>query len=98
MHATIGAYSSGVPTIPFAYSRKFEGVFSDLDYEYVVDGMKLTTDEAMEKTLQFINNSETLKKSIVAKNEHISSELELYVSKLRDLITEVSGSKCNEKI
>lgn len=98
MHATIGAYSSGVPTIPFAYSRKFDGVFSDLDYEYVVDGMNLTTDEAIEKTLQFINNNDTLKKSIAAKNEYISSELELYVSKLRDLITEVSGSKCNEKI
>lgn len=27
MHATIGALSSGVPTIPIAYSRKFSGVF-----------------------------------------------------------------------
>ena len=32
MHATIGAISSGVATIPFSYSRKFEGLFGNLEY------------------------------------------------------------------
>lgn len=37
MHATIGAVSSGVPTVPLAYSRKFSGVFESIEYPYTVD-------------------------------------------------------------
>lgn len=37
MHATIAALSSGVATIPLAYSRKFKGVFELLDYYYTID-------------------------------------------------------------
>lgn len=38
MHATIAAFSSGVPVFPLAYSRKFNGLFIDsLDYEYMGD-------------------------------------------------------------
>lgn len=46
MHATIGALSSGVPTIPIAYSRKFSGVFGSIGYKYTLDAYdsKNTTD------------------------------------------------------
>ena len=37
MHSTIGSLSSGVPTIPLAYSRKFSGVFGSIDYPYTID-------------------------------------------------------------
>ena len=38
MHATIGAFSSGVPVVPMAYSRKFNGLFIDtLQYPYIAD-------------------------------------------------------------
>lgn len=38
MHSTIGAFSSGVPVVPMAYSRKFNGLFEDtLDYHYMTD-------------------------------------------------------------
>lgn len=37
MHATIGAISAGVPTVPIAYSRKFSGVFGSLGYPYTLD-------------------------------------------------------------
>ncbi|MCH5327775.1 MAG: polysaccharide pyruvyl transferase family protein [Coprobacter sp.] len=38
MHATIAAFSSGVPVVPMAYSRKFNGLFVDtLNYKYVAD-------------------------------------------------------------
>lgn len=38
MHATIGAFSSGVPVVPMAYSRKFNGLFVDtLQYSYLAD-------------------------------------------------------------
>lgn len=37
MHATIAAFSSGVPVVPMAYSRKFAGVFGSLGYDHIVD-------------------------------------------------------------
>lgn len=42
MHSCIAAFSSGVPVVPMAYSRKFEGLFGSLGYNYTVD---CTSDE-----------------------------------------------------
>ena len=51
MHATIAAFSSLVPVVPMAYSRKFNGLFIDtLNYNHLVDMKK--DDE--ETTLQII--------------------------------------------
>lgn len=61
MHATIGAFSSGVACIPFAYSRKFEGLYRDLNYHNIVDGKALSTDEAVEKTMELIQQHAVLK-------------------------------------
>lgn len=37
MHACIAAFSSGVPCVPMAYSRKFSGLFGALGYAHVAD-------------------------------------------------------------
>jgi colanic acid/amylovoran biosynthesis protein len=37
MHACIAAFSSGVPCVPMAYSRKFTGLFNTLGYARVAD-------------------------------------------------------------
>ena len=37
MHACIAAFSSGVPVVPMAYSRKFAGLFGSLGYDHTVD-------------------------------------------------------------
>lgn len=54
MHATIGAFTSGVVTIPTAYSRKFETMFSVVEYNTIVDLQKLNTKEALERTMLYI--------------------------------------------
>jgi len=56
MHATIAAFSSGVPTIPVAYSRKFEGVFGSISYDINIDCKNLKTDEAFIKLDNLIQN------------------------------------------
>lgn len=46
MHSTIAAFSTGVPVVPMAYSRKFNGLFIDtLNYKDVVD-LKTMDDES----------------------------------------------------
>jgi len=62
MHSTIGAISSGVVTIPFSYSKKFEGLFGNLNYPYVISATKLSTQEALKQTDEFIENRQKLKK------------------------------------
>ncbi len=37
MHACIAAFSSGVPVVPMAYSRKFNGLFNSLNYHRIAD-------------------------------------------------------------
>lgn len=53
MHATVAAFSTGVATIPTAYSRKFSGLYGNLGYDFVVDLQSLNTDEAVAQTLEF---------------------------------------------
>lgn len=40
MHACIAAFSTGVPMVAMAYSRKFEGLFGTLGYNHTVDCTK----------------------------------------------------------
>lgn len=61
MHSTIASLSTGVATIPFSYSRKFEGLFGNIDYPFVICANSLETNEALEKTLLWIRNYEQLK-------------------------------------
>ena len=50
MHACIAAFSSGVPVVPVAYSRKFVGLFGTLGYHRVVDAKKASMEQALEAT------------------------------------------------
>ncbi|GLQ09188.1 hypothetical protein GCM10007913_11200 [Devosia yakushimensis] len=47
MHAAIAALSAGVPVMPVAYSRKFNGLFGTLDYPHMVDGRATSTEAAL---------------------------------------------------
>lgn len=56
MHATIGAISSGVATLPFSYAHKFEALYSHLNYPYVISATKWNTEEALSKAKEWIAN------------------------------------------
>ena len=88
MHATIGAISSGVATIPFSYSRKFEGLFGNLEYPYVISARNFSLEEALEKSKSWIQNYEILKgcgqKSVVesyAKLELLENDIRCLLEK-----------------
>lgn len=88
MHATIGAFSSGVATVPVAYSRKFKGLFSTLCHEYVVDLQTLSTEEATQLTIQYLIDWRHIKGSSAVgyglykkENAHNEVLLESYLEK-----------------
>jgi polysaccharide pyruvyl transferase WcaK-like protein len=53
MHSTIAAFSSGVPVLPMAYSRKFNGLFlQSLDYPHMVDLKTQNSEEIVSAALE----------------------------------------------
>jgi colanic acid/amylovoran biosynthesis protein len=75
MHSTIAAFSSGVPVVPMAYSRKFNGLFIDtLNYNHLVD---LKTDaevDIMAKIKDAFANRSQLKEEIDIQNNTVVAE------------------------
>jgi len=88
MHATIAAFSSGVPVVPCAYSMKFKGVFENLGYPAVIDARELTTEDAFNKTIEMFGNREELSKAIQEGNVIAKSKLNNYKSRLVELFNE----------
>lgn len=86
MHATIGAFSAGVATIPTAYSRKFSGLFRNIGYNHVLDLTVLKTDEAIQKTLDMIHSYKELQREVVQCMAAIQDKLEILRNCLRDTI------------
>lgn len=84
--STIGAFSSGGPVIPFSYSRKFEGLFGNLNYNYVVNGRVENTESAVRKTLQYVLDYEKLKTAELKSMVKVYTLLDEFCSKLRILI------------
>ena len=78
MHSTIAAFSTNVPTIPFSYSKKFEGLYNSLNYSYIVDGKTLETVESVDRTLQLIENYSELQIDVQKSNEIISNKLKVF--------------------
>ena len=65
MHATIGAFSSGVPVVPMAYSRKFNGLFVDtLQYDAMVDMKTMNNNLILSEITKNFANRSNLKEMI----------------------------------
>ena len=78
MHATIAAFSAGVPVVPMAYSRKFNGLYIEtLNYNHIAD----LTANGTEDTLQMIQESFDHRESL---SEEIAATLASTVQKQKD--------------
>lgn len=84
MHATIAAFSSGVPVVPVAYSRKFSGLFGSLGYTNLVDGQSDTTQVAIDTILKSFSERDSLAKEISKSNALAQTKLEIYRSFLKN--------------
>lgn len=91
MHSTIAAFSSGVPVVPVSYSRKFEGLFSSLGYNYVVDGQKTNNDDAVEFVISAFLNSCEISRTISLGNNTAKQRLEFYIDYMLGLVKELNN-------
>ena len=86
MHACIAAFSSEVPVVPMAYSRKFNGLFVDtLQYEYVADMIHSDSEEIISSIFHGFENRKALKDLI---HERMSTQVkergELIIQELKN--------------
>lgn len=90
MHACIAAYSTGVPVVPIAYSRKFSGLFGGaLGYRHQVPVKGLGTDEALAFIEFSLEQRETLASAIAEGQVVVEPALKAYDAVLQELFTDV---------
>ncbi len=93
MHAGIAAYSSGVPVVLVAYSRKFSGLFEGvLGYRHMVPVTGMDADEAVAFTLKEFDARKTLASDIAEGSKVVQSLLDVYRAELRRLFARVRGA------
>lgn len=88
MHSTVAAFSLRVPFIAVAYSRKFEGLFGSLGYGYIINAKTVTVKEALEQTIDCINNKQLVVKELCSANDNVQLLLKKFVDKIREIIEE----------
>lgn len=88
MHATIAAFSSGVAVVPMAYSRKFGGLYSSLDYSFLVDMTLKNTNESFDLIVDYYRNKELLQKSTIAGKQKAIEKLNDYKKTVKGILNE----------
>jgi polysaccharide pyruvyl transferase WcaK-like protein len=88
MHATIGAISAGVPTVPIAYSRKFSGVFGSLGYPYTLDAYNLDAATLLQCLFDYHDHHRAdMEKTLAAALEKACQYNRDYVAYLQGLLS-----------
>jgi polysaccharide pyruvyl transferase WcaK-like protein len=94
MHACIAAFSSGVPVVPVAYSRKFAGLFEGvLRYDHLVPVSGLSTDDAVAFTLDRLDRRKALLADIARGNADVAGLLNGYRQELVRLFARVARDR-----
>lgn len=91
MHACIAAFSSGVPVVPVAYSRKFSGLFEGvLGYKHQVPVNGLSTEQALAFTLEKFRDRDALGAEIERANEGVRARLDRYSALLEEIFAKAA--------
>lgn len=85
MHACIAAFSSGVPVVPQAYSRKFNGLFNSLNYTHIADLKVDNGEQALAKILQGLDARQSLRDEVERGNAQAQARLQHYEDYLAGL-------------
>lgn len=88
MHACVGAFSSGTPVVPLAYSRKFAGLFDLLEYPWYTPVSGASEDEVFAFVTDAFEQRDKLQAAERAGMEKVDRLMESYRDVLR---RELSG-------
>lgn len=86
MHACIAAFSTGVPVVPMAYSRKFAGLFGSLGYDRTVDCTAESAETIKSTFFDCLENRDQLGDEVDAALKHGLEKLGNYETALTRLM------------
>lgn len=90
MHACIAAFSSGVVTLPHAYSRKFNGLFGSLEYRHIIDLRNDTIESSLQKIEKSLKSRDKLQEEVEVANVRSKNLLLKYENYLSKFIGDLS--------
>ncbi|GJI91822.1 MULTISPECIES: polysaccharide pyruvyl transferase family protein [Duganella] len=91
MHACIAAFSSGVPVVPMAYSRKFNGLFGTLGYDTIADCKVDSEDTVCAKIGNGFSQREQLRGQVRAGLQRVEQRLGRYEASLTQVLGAATG-------
>ncbi len=91
MHACIAAFSSGVPVIPVAYSRKFSGLFGMLGYPWLVPVTGVDTAGALAFLHDGLRRRDTLASDVAVGMAKVDGLLDPYRAALSAFFAAAAG-------
>lgn len=91
MHACIAAFSSGVPVLPIAYSRKFAGVFGSLGYDRIADAKTQTTEEIFDQVVQAFDQRAAIQAEIGHSMSQVDDRIAAYEAVLGETLKRAAG-------
>ena len=86
MHSCIAAFSSGVPVVPMAYSRKFAGLFGTIGYDRTVDCTTETSEAILTKIMAAYRDRDALKAQVETSLARGRAKLGAYEDALRGVL------------
>jgi len=90
MHACIAAFSAGVPVVPLAYSRKFNGLFASLGYGWLADAKKMDAKQATAIVIAGFDKRVELAQDIRVGRIEAERRLHLYEDELVTLFERIA--------
>ncbi|MBV7535970.1 polysaccharide pyruvyl transferase family protein [Duganella sp. sic0402] len=91
MHACIAAFSSSVPVVPMAYSRKFNGLFGTLGYNSIADCKADSDDVVVQKISDGYVKRDALKQQVQAGLQRVEERLARYEGNVAQVFNQVIG-------
>lgn len=94
MHATIGAVSCALPTLPLAYSRKFKGVYDTIKYPHTMDLRTDSQRDILDKLEEMLTNKFQQTTEDIAKSlQIVKQKTDGYVTDIMHVIRKIYLSK-----
>jgi len=90
MHSCIAAYSSGVPVVPMAYSRKFSGLFRySLDYPVLADMQSDDSEQVYRKVCDGFEDRQILRQAILDKRDSVEDNIAAFRKELTAIVKRI---------
>ncbi|USH03289.1 polysaccharide pyruvyl transferase family protein [Grimontia kaedaensis] len=86
MHATVAAFSTGVAVTPYAYSRKFKGLYNTIGYKRILEAKEVSLEEAVNLVMSDFRDRDTIVAEVAESTVNITSLTNNYVNRLMEAL------------